>query len=300
VAAPFNGMSPQLWEPLMPTRRTFVALAAMAAAAAAAFAAPPAFAIGGLVDLELIDRTQNELLQTWPHRGQSWVAGRPGSRYAVRLRNRTGARLLVVLSIDGVNAVSGETAAVGQAGYVLGPYQSSEITGWRKSLTEAAAFYFTALPDSYAARTDRPDNVGVIGVAVFREKQREVEVSELSRQQLDAGRQLRSAPNAERTDHAGSPAESAATTAPAAPSAAGEAKARAPARDERLGTGHGEREYAPTMQTTFERASERPNDVVRLRYDSYENLVAGGVVRPRRMPAPPEPFPSFVPDPKGG
>jgi hypothetical protein len=279
----------------MPTRRTFVTLAATAAAAAA-FATPPAFAIGALVDLELIDRTQNELLPTWPYRGQSWVAGRPGSRYAVRLRNRTGARLLVVLSIDGVNAVTGETAAVGQAGYVLGPYQSSEITGWRKSLTEAAAFYFTALPDSYAARTDRPDNVGVIGVAVFREKPREIEVSELSRRQLDAAKPPRSALNAEGADRAGSPAESAAQ---AAPSAAGEAKARAPARDERLGTGHGEREYAPTTQTTFERASERPNDVVRLRYDSYENLVASGVVRPRRVPAAPEPFPSFVPDPKG-
>src|SRR6185295_2747740 len=45
-----------------------------------------------------------------------------------------------------------------------------EITGWRKSYSEAAAFYFTALPDSYAARTDRPDNVGVIGAAVFRER----------------------------------------------------------------------------------------------------------------------------------
>jgi hypothetical protein len=281
----------------MPTRRTFVTLAVTAAAAAAAaFAAPPAFAIGALVDLELIDRTQNELLQTWPHRGQHWVAGRPGSRYAVRLRNRTGARVLVVLSIDGVNAVSGETAAVGQAGYVLGPYQSSEITGWRKSLTEAAAFYFTALPDSYAARTDRSDNVGVIGVAVFREKQRELEVSELSRRQFDAGTQLRSAPNA---GAAGSRDESATAAAPAAPTASAEAKARAPARDERLGTGHGEREYAPTTQTTFERAGERPNDVVRLRYDSYENLVAGGVVRPRRMPVPPEPFPVYVPDPKG-
>ena len=45
-----------------------------------------------------------------------------------------------------------------------------EIDGWRKSMDEVAAFYFTALPDSYAARTGRPDNVGVIGVALFREE----------------------------------------------------------------------------------------------------------------------------------
>ncbi len=106
------------------------------------------------------------------HRGASYIAGRPGNRYAVRLTNRSGARVLVVLSVDGVNAISGETAATGQQGYVLAPHASAEITGWRKSWQEAAAFYFTALPDSYAARTGRPDNVGVIGAAVFRERVR--------------------------------------------------------------------------------------------------------------------------------
>jgi hypothetical protein len=63
------------------------------------------------------------------------------------------------------------------------------------------------------------------------------------------------------------------------------AKSAAPSRDERLGTGHGEREYAPTTQTTFERASERPAEIVRLRYDSVENLLASGVIpRPWRRP----------------
>ena len=120
--------------------------------------------------MQIVDRSRGEQLSTWRHRGASYVAGRPGDRYAVRLTNRSSGRVLVVLSVDGVNAVSGETAAVGQTGYVLAPYQSAEITGWRKSYSEAAAFYFTALPDSYAARTDRPDNVGVIGAAVFRER----------------------------------------------------------------------------------------------------------------------------------
>jgi hypothetical protein len=54
---------------------------------------------------------------------------------------------------------------------VLSPRDSLDISGWRKSLSETAAYYFTALPDSYAARTGRPDDVGVIGVALFRRKQ---------------------------------------------------------------------------------------------------------------------------------
>ncbi|MGO4782125.1 hypothetical protein AB4084_42215, partial [Lysobacter sp. 2RAB21] len=63
------------------------------------------------------------------------------------------------------------TASPSQAGYVLEAWQSTEINGWRKSMDDVAQFVFTDLPDSYAARTGRPDNVGVIGVAVFQERQ---------------------------------------------------------------------------------------------------------------------------------
>ncbi|HEY4066636.1 MAG TPA: hypothetical protein VGM74_07055 [Burkholderiaceae bacterium] len=277
----------------MPTRRLFVTTLATAAAL---FTAVPAFALGALVEVQLVDRAQRDTLPTYAARGATWVAGRPGSRYAVRLTNRSGARVLVVLSVDGVNAVSGETAAADQTGYVLGPYQTTEITGWRKSLTEAAAFYFTALPDSYAARTDRPDNVGVIGAAVFRER-----VDEAA---LNARRRLEAERSAQAARGAAEPESSAAAQAPAAlpasPSAA--LGKTAPMRDERLGTGHGEREYAPTTQVAFERASETPTEIVRLRYDSRANLVASGVIRPpRHVPSiAPDPFPaSFVPDPKG-
>ena len=270
----------------MPNRRHFITLAA---AAAAALAATPTLAIGSLVDVDIVDRSQNELLPVYQQRGTAWVAGRPGSRYAVRLSNRSAARVMVVLSVDGINAVSGETAGLGQVGYVLAPWQSTEITGWRKSLTEAAAFYFTALPDSYAARTDRPDNVGVIGVAVFRERQREPEVS---RRPFDSAEPAL----AQNADRARGAAES---LAPPSPSQSPAAKAAGSLREERLGTGHGEREYMPTLHTSFERASERPNELVRLRYDSHERLLASGVIRPRRAPWVPEPFPGFVPDPKG-
>ena len=267
----------------MPTRRVLVLALAVVAAAGAAACSAPAFATGGLVDVEIVDRGRNEVLPTYRQRGTSWVAGRPGGRYAVRMRNRSGNRVLVVLSVDGVNAISGETASASQTGYVLAPYQSAEITGWRKSMNEAAAFYFTALPDSYAARTGRPDNVGVIGVAVFRERERVVEVAPRA---FDRAAPAQSAAR-ERAD--------AGTAAPAAPAA----KAEGQLRDERLGTGHGEREYAPITHTAFERASDRPDEIVQLRYDSVENLIALGVLRPTRVPSPPEPFPGFVPDPKG-
>lgn len=287
----------------MPTRRALITL--LAAAATSACTSPSAWAVGNLVDVAVVDRSRGDVLPSYRSRGASWVAGRPGDRYAVRLTNRSGGRVLVVLSIDGVNAVSGETAATGQTGYVLGPWASAEITGWRKSYAEAAAFYFTALPDSYAARTDRPDNVGVIGAAVFRERvaqpvQRSYEASPVASDRLDGAARSEPERRAQAQGEAAGNAQSRAADAKDAPSAAAP-----PMRDresfakaEKLGTGHGEREYSPTTQTTFERASAQPSEIVQVRYDSYANLVAMGVIgRPRPYEGP-QPFPAFVPDPR--
>jgi hypothetical protein len=291
----------------MPNRRHFIAFAA---AAAAVFTAP-AFALGSLVDVTIVDRARSETLPTWSHRGEAWVAGRPGDRYAVRLSNRSGARVLVVLSVDGVNAVSGDTAATGQTGYVLGPWQTTEITGWRKSLTEAAAFYFTALPDSYAARTDRPDNVGVIGVAVFREKQppvtwRQYKDKVANEAQRDAAGEKKAQARDSEGGYAGEPQASAdqarsreevAGRLQAAPSAQ---PMPVPAPMSKLGTGHGRSEESPAQMVRFERESATPNETIAIYYDRRENLVAMGILPPPVVARNANPFPGwprFVPDP---
>jgi hypothetical protein len=244
----------------------FVLALAASAPVLASRPAPP------LVALQLVDRDAAQALPEYRHRGQAWVAGTPGHRYAVRLTNTTGERVLVVLSVDGVNAVSGETAAPSQAGYVLGPWESAEIAGWRKSLDDIAQFVFTDLTDSYAARTGRPDNVGVVGIAVFRERQR------------------RPLP----------PALAASPQAKAAGASADRAMA-SEAMPQRIGTGHGPREWAPVGQTTFERSSSAPQQLSQLRYDSVDALVALGVLPRHRLADaynPPRAFPAgFVPDP---
>ena len=136
-------------------------------AALTAFLYPLAAPAGQPADVEIYDRTSGRNLPVYWHDGQRYVAGEPGHRYEVRVRNRGGGRVLAVTSVDGVNVISGETAAPDQTGYVLDGHGSVHIDGWRKSMAEVATFYFTALPDSYAARTGRPDNVGVIGIALF-------------------------------------------------------------------------------------------------------------------------------------
>jgi hypothetical protein len=72
-----------------------------------------------------------------------------------------------------------------------------------------------------------------------------------------------------------------------------------------LGTGHGERENSYVEETEFQRLQREPNEVIRIRYDSLENLVAMGVIgRAPPVPWGPNPFPGsperqFVPDPPG-
>jgi hypothetical protein len=67
-----------------------------------------------------------------------------------------------------------------------------------------------------------------------------------------------------------------------------------------LGTGHGRREESHSRQVAFERATAKPVEVIRIRYDSRENLVAMGVIHTPR-PRVPDPFPDsrmgYVPDP---
>ncbi|MCE2947855.1 MAG: hypothetical protein LXA50_12365 [Betaproteobacteria bacterium] len=246
-----------------------------------------AAASGSLLDVRVIDRARNVQLPVVRHQGQLYVAGTPGTEYAVVLRNRAGGDLLAVLSVDGVNAVSGETARTDQAGYVLRPRQQAEIRGWRKDLQRTAAFHFTTLPESYAARTGRPDDVGVIGVAVFRAAvQPSVGIAR---------------PQAQRGDTAvrAAPAMRQRAEAPAAESAADASADAAAAPASPLGTGHGRTEHAPVRYTQFTRASALPDEVVTIFYDSRANLLARGILPPSLPPVAraPQPFPGFVPDP---
>jgi hypothetical protein len=248
-----------------------------------------------LVELNVRDLESYAQLPRYYSQGQTYVPGVPGNRFAVEMRNLTGQRVLAVLSVDGVNAISGQTAGTSQAGYVLEPWQSIEVKGWRKSYSDIAEFYFTDLPDSYAARTGRPQNVGVIGVAAFRERGRQSNGYYYDDRQYDE-HAPRDRYERERAQN-GSPA-------PAAPTAKAEsrrAQGAADAAAQEIGTGHGNRRYDPVTRTYFERESSRPNQVVRLYYDSHEALAARGIIRqrPHWHHQRPEAFPTgFVPDPR--
>jgi hypothetical protein len=271
------------------SRRTLLAAAAATVLWTAVISPAVSYA-DSLASVDIYDRSAGTSLPVYRHRGSRYVAGQPGNEYAIRIRNNTDRRVLAVVSVDGVNAVTGESASPDQSGYVLEPGGYVNIQGWRKDLSRTAAFYFSDPSDSYAARTGRPRDLGVIGVALFREREFE-RPTFLSRERRSA------VPSPQ---------------APAEADAAGDAKARAEAssaefgrsaRMPALGTGHGRGEYSPVERVAFERASSRPDELIAIRYERRETLIAMGVLpEPRYRPQhrQPDPFPGalgFVPDP---
>jgi hypothetical protein len=309
-------------------RRTVLAAAIAAlslAGGAKAFAAP------ALVDLQVVDRDTGQVLQVWRHDGRLFVAGRPGARYALRVTNNTNGRVEVVISVDGVSIYTGETAGFDQRGYIFSPHETYDLTGWRKSLAQVAAFTFAPQSQSYAARTGRPANVGVIGMAVFTEKlpdpvpmappiptaltgdsepDRQVEPP---RQPAHHGRRYRlpppimpqtipSPPTMEPVPPPPPPAPPPPVMSSTPSSQANAVVVTAERREEKLGTGHGDIEDSVIHYVSFYRATVDPQMVWQVEYDTWGNLVARGVI-PRDDGRHPQPFPAqsggngFVPDP---
>jgi hypothetical protein len=283
----------------VPSPLAVVVAAALAVPLGACAHSPAPVVSSHLATVEVVDRTSNTLLPVYVAGAERWIEGTPGHEYAIRIRNHTGTRILAVPSVDGVNAVSGETASPDQSGYVLEPYGSVEIGGWRKSLARTAAFYFTNLEDSYAARTGRPGDVGVIGVAVFRER---TPIAYAPRPNIYDRRAERSdAPSSPTTQAASPPAD--ATRATAKRAEAGQlAGERENANEGRLGTGHGRSEASYAQRVAFQRATSSPEAVIAIRYDRREALVARGILPgPRYADRAPSAFPAwpgFAPDPR--
>jgi len=107
------------------------------------------------------------------HEGQVYVQAPKKGSYKIQLYNHCNQRRLAVVTVDGVNVITGEDGDFEGPGYILGPWETMEIPGWRRGDEEVAAFLFRPEKQSYAAQTGRGTrNVGVVGVAVFDEKKK--------------------------------------------------------------------------------------------------------------------------------
>jgi len=246
-------------------------------------------------------------LASYWYSGALYVEGRMGERYNVRVTNHTAGRVEAVVTVDGRDVLTGDLGDYRkQRGYVIEPYGSVVIEGYRQSLDYVAAFRFADVRDSYSSLRGTPQHVGVVGVAVFKEH--------VPRRWGRAPQPVAPPrPYYEPYGGGGGRAEARAAAADeAAPSSTPSAAARKSSRDayggdyggyappprqNRLGTEYGETTWSSVREVSFKRESNRrPDYLLTVYYDSREGLRARGVpVDP--PPPPPVYYPPYDPQP---
>ena len=248
-------------------------------------AGPLTSAVGGYELQVLVDGVR---APTFFGSGETFVMGALGERYTLRVLNHTGRRVEAVASVDGRDVVDGRPADFrNKRGYIVPAWGSVDIDGWRLTRAQVAAFRFSSVAESYAARTGTAREVGVIGAAIFPERYvprpRPIEVPYSSTPPYDdryrdynghdegsGGRAEAERNSSKSADASGPPVAS----APAAP----RGYAPEPSRRPGLGTEFGEAVGSSVREVTFMRANpSAPAVVLGARYNDRDGLVALGI-----------------------
>lgn len=194
--------------------------------------------------------------------GTSFVAGAYGASYQIRVHNGSGRRIEAVVAVDGRDVVTGQPVDPRRhRGYIVGPYGSASVDGFRSTAASVATFRFSTIPRSYAWRTGTAWGIGTVRVWVFEEA---VPVPVMPYPTLPYG-----------VDGMGRRGAGGAPSAEAAPGAV---------RD--MGTEYGEQRWSPVSYTAFQRASGSASATLGIRYQSREALVAAGIIGPVWTPEP--------------
>jgi hypothetical protein len=187
---------------------------------------------------------------------KQYLEARRGENYGIYIRNMTPDRIGVVIAVDGRNIISGKQSDLKntEAMYIVNSYGHGRYDGWRTASDTVHKFYFTDMADSYAMRTFSDSTaMGVIAVAVYREKERPQPLYEHKRQE--------NAPSAES----------------AAPGKTGAA------RDQSAGTGFGDEHYSPTIRVAFN-PEKQPVQKTLIKYEWHEVLCRKGILNCRAEP----------------
>lgn len=204
-------------------------------------------------------------LEEYLARGTAYVEALEGREYSIRLANRTGQRIAVALSVDGLNSIDAKTTTAEEAAkWIIEPWGAITLDGWQTSSSTARRFFFTTEKESYGAWLGRTQDLGVISAVVFREKRPEP-IPALHDESLRA------------------PAgESRAAGQGAQPAPRVKSGAAEPLSDDLAATGIGRELDHQVRRVEFEKES-RPAARLSLRYEYRDALVKLGVL-PRRHP----------------
>jgi hypothetical protein len=197
-----------------------------------------------------------------------------GDHYRIEVRNLLNRRIGLVIAVDGRNIISGTKSWLknSERMYILKPYDSGSFAGWRTAQDRINRFYFTDVPDSYAAAFGDESAMGVIAVAVYPEVRRcepPIPLSQIT-------------PNMPR-DYEGKVTGrlDKSQADPNAPAASSDHFKRIAPRSEQVlesaGTGYGRDEYSPSQVVTFE-PEKRAAETIYVKYEWRSTLCKLGVI----------------------
>jgi hypothetical protein len=171
-----------------------------------------------------------------------------GDHYRIIVRNKLNRRVGVVVAVDGRNIISGQKSWLknNERMYILEPYATNEYSGWRTAQDKINRFYFTDVPDSYAAAFGDESAMGVIVVVAYPEIQRyepSLDYSFSTPEKLE---------------------REAAKDKAAAPSVQSRAQ-------ESAGTGYGREEYSPSYRVAFD-PENRAAESILIKYEWRKTL----------------------------
>jgi hypothetical protein len=238
--------------------------------------------IGNTMDVRIVT-DDGQTLPTYPVGSRHGVSklyaeAVKGDHYRIEVRNLLNRRVGVVIAVDGRNIISGEKSWLksNERMYILEPYASGEFSGWRTSQNRVNRFYFTDVPDSYAAAFGDESAMGVIAMAMFPEVQRCKPFRLLPQTSAPCPRLYE-----EKAAGAASKEKSAANRAGAS-DAAKDRSARSEQTLESAGTGYGQEEYSPSRVVAFE-PEKRAVETIYLKYEWRSTLCKLGVVQCNRL-----------------
>lgn len=194
---------------------------------------------------------------------RAYLEARNQERYRIRVRNRSGERVGLVIAVDGRNIVSGAKSELerNERMYILGPWESAEYEGWRTSTERVNEFYFTEWHDSYAEAFGDRSARGVIAVAVYQERGRDFD--KLLRQRAEENEAKRDARSADKSEPA--------------PSAPATREQNAGVASEQPGTGYGSEVYSPARLVAFD-PERKASSKHFFKYEWRDSLCRRGVL----------------------
>ena len=236
-------------------------------------------AAGNLVDVQVqVQGHSAPLFVQGDQRDRFYFQAFKGRNYALSLHNRSGERIGVLIAVDGLNVVNGARSGLsaGEPMYVLGPWETAVIRGWRTSLDEVRQFVFVDEERSYAQRTGQANgDMGWIRVMSFREN-RPLAWGGISRFKGEGRDDPRAQAAAPPTASEPNARKSAERDNASRPEAGAKDEMAQGAPDNFPGTGWGDRRGDPARRVQFD-PERHASDQLVLRYEYESGLRALGI-----------------------